>query len=106
MKARVNAALQRYATRDDDAEPPPVVANKNLLTLARGDDQLRVDWCVWKGSTFVSARLWTPAKDGSGYRPTHRGTTIRRNELPFVRDALEAAQREFEREDTEESALS
>lgn len=35
MKARVNAALQRYATRDDDAEPPTEVANKNLLTLAR-----------------------------------------------------------------------
>lgn len=87
---------------DTAPEPPGEVANKNLLTLARGDDHFRVDWCVWKGSTFVSARVWRGMPDGT-FRPTPRGCTIRRAELPYVRDALEAAQREFEREDAEES---
>lgn len=95
--------LKRSA-RDVAPEPPTEVPNKNLLTVARGENaQLRVDWCVWRGSTFVQMRLWQMARDGSGYRPTHRGTTVRRAELPLVLCALEAAQHEFARDDAEES---
>ncbi len=101
MKARVENALSRYSKRDAAPEPPPAVPNKNLLTLARGEEQFRLDYCVWNGASFISARIWSPARDGSGFRPTHRGCTIRQNEVSYVRDALEAAQREFGRDDAE-----
>lgn len=78
-----------------------------LATIERGDrehpEQLRVSLDEFtsndgKRHRYVSIRVWFEASDGE-WRPTKKGTTIRRKELEAAAKALEQAVDVIEDED-------
>ncbi|MEW6272879.1 MAG: hypothetical protein AB1689_26690 [Thermodesulfobacteriota bacterium] len=79
----------------------PPAEGINLVSLVRGEELLRATWVHYRSSSFLSLRIWTPRKDGSGYVPTKRGATVRKHELRDVRDAIDSAIQLAERESLE-----
>lgn len=63
-----------------------------LATLPRKDgaEELRIAVRSYQGRRYADARLYYCAEDGE-FRPTSKGITIRKHELPAVLSALESA---------------
>lgn len=90
MKARVNEALKRYATRGASVSRPVSKLPDEgtvLLDLERGDDVLRMNWVAYNGGHLLSLRLWQRRPSGE-LLPTARGISLRPHELLDVHEAL------------------
>lgn len=65
---------------------------RHLVALPRGDgsEEVRASSVVYRGSRFLSVRIWSRSVAGD-HRPTARGIHLRPEELRPIRDALDRA---------------
>ena len=57
-------------------------------------ETLRVELSEFKGHNLVALRLYVPASDGDGLKPTAKGITFKVGLLPEILEALAQAETE------------
>ena len=86
-------AIERAGVPSRRAPEPVVERSETLLSLPRGDAELRVSWRSYRGSTpFLDLRRWEKGRSG-GMHPTKQGVVVRLRELPQLFGVIRAVAR-------------
>jgi hypothetical protein len=84
----------KYKTKEREmADKEP----KILATIPRSaTEQMQIAINEYKGKSYLDMRIFYTTDDGAKWLPTKKGVTCSPDNLETLRDAVEAAMKEFE----------
>jgi len=63
------------------------------------NERVRISFCTFKGKRLVNLRVYyNAAEEGEEWRPTQKGLTLRREQIPELKEAVLKADMEWEKE--------
>ena len=64
--------------------------------MKNGEDKIIVSFTTYKGKRLINLRVYYESEDG--WRPTAKGLTLRRELIPDLKEAIDKAAAEYEKE--------